>query len=360
MKAPTKKSTLLYFTPVKAPFVDKDVAILDGSYDVKLLTQQWSSFRQIATSAIAQLYALLRHHKRTSTIIVMFAGYWSFLPALWGKLFGVPTFIILGGTDCVSFPFLEYGSLRKPLISRFIKWSCQLATRLLPVHESLIYQDYSYHAAAEYPQQGLKAFYPDISTPVTTIYNGFDARFFEETPHREKQPRSFITVALIDSDKRLILKGVDLVITVAHAFPDCRFTLIGFTPEMQRKTPVPANVEVLPFLTKEVFLSRLQQSEYFIQPSVSEGFPNAFGEAMLCGCIPIGSSVGAVPDIIGQTGLVLKTNDATAAVSSISSLLALPDQHRSQLAAAARQRIVDNFLIQRRANDLLAVLRDHH
>lgn len=44
----------------------------------------------------------------------------------------------------------------------------------------------------------------------------------------------------------------------------------------------------------------------YLQLSLTEGFPNALIEAMACGCIPIVSSVGAMPEIVGQTGRVLK------------------------------------------------------
>jgi glycosyltransferase involved in cell wall biosynthesis len=46
--------------------------------------------------------------------------------------------------------------------------------------------------------------------------------------------------------------------------------------------------------------------EFYLQLSVAEGFPNTLCEAMLCGCIPIGSNVFSIPKIIGDTGFVLK------------------------------------------------------
>jgi glycosyltransferase involved in cell wall biosynthesis len=52
--------------------------------------------------------------------------------------------------------------------------------------------------------------------------------------------------------------------------------------------------------------------EFYLQLSSSEGFPNALGEAMASGCVPIGSSVGAIPEIIGDTGLLLKRKELGA------------------------------------------------
>ena len=42
---------------------------------------------------------------------------------------------------------------------------------------------------------------------------------------------------------------------------------------------------------------------------MSEGFPNALCEAMLSGCIPIVSNVGAMPKIVKETGYLLLKKD---------------------------------------------------
>jgi glycosyltransferase involved in cell wall biosynthesis len=337
--------------------VFKDIALLSEKYEVLSITDEWNGDLSIFYSALKQLIFLLRYGRSASGIFVMFAGYWSFLPGLIGRIFKTPVYVILGGTDAVSFPFLDYGSLRKPLLSRFIKWSCQLATTLLPVHESLIEYTYTYHSGADYPRQGIKAFYPSITTPYQPIYNGFDPDFFAPKLN-QKTPNTFVTVAIIDSLKRFKLKGIDLVFLIAEQLPSCQFTIIGISPKMQQSIKAPVNVRLYPFLDQTAFISTLSQSQFFIQPSISEGFPNSFCEAMLCNCIPIGSSVGAIPLIIGDTGIIFPTNSTIESLRQVRELLAYSPLKKQALARAARQRVIDNFHIDRRKEALFKIIEN--
>ena len=51
-------------------------------------------------------------------------------------------------------------------------------------------------------------------------------------------------------------------------------------------------------------LECMVQSQLYVQASISEGMPNALMEAMLCGCIPVGSNVAGIPKLIGEWGVV--------------------------------------------------------
>jgi|AntRauTorckE5430_2_1112549.scaffolds.fasta_scaffold03683_2 glycosyltransferase involved in cell wall biosynthesis len=351
--------TILYISPVKATFVTKDIALLSTRYHLIFLADEWNRSFSIFVSALRQAFFLLKHTRKATCIFVMFAGYWSFLPAIAGKLFRTPVYIILGGTDAVCFPFLDYGSLRKPLLAKFIKWSCQLATKLLPVHESLIHYHYSYHPDSTFAEQGIKAFFPDVTTPYEAIYNGFDPSFF--APATEKKVKNtFVTVAMIHEKKRFLLKGIDLVFSLARELPHCQFKLVGFSAKMLESTVAPANVTLLPFLDQAAFVNILDESRFYIQPSVSEGFPNSFCEAMLCNCIPIGSAVGAVPLIIGDTGIVFPNNSVPGALAQIKELLAYPEQQLNELAEAARKRIATNFHLERRKEALLRLVENDY
>ena len=66
---------------------------------------------------------------------------------------------------------------------------------------------------------------------------------------------------------------------------------------------------------------------------------------MLCGCIPIGSDVAAIPEIIGDTGFVLKHKDNGDLLQLIEEATTCDKKKYAQL---ARTRIVKNYPLESR------------
>lgn len=250
---------------------------------------------------LKQLGFILKYYRKNCLFVSQFAGYHSFLPSLFGKILKNSSLIVSGGTDCVAFPSINYGNLRKTLLGKFTRWSYQLATHIAPVDESLVYCSYSYQNN-DGLHQGIKAHLPNLKTPIIVIYNGYGHQFYR-IPSIKKDPDLFLTVASgIESKSRYELKGVDLFVHLAQKFPNKKFIIIG-----AKKVPesLPKNVELLPFVANKDLITYYNKATYYVQLSLSEGFPNSLCEAMLCECIPLVSAVGAMPNIVEDAGFIL-------------------------------------------------------
>lgn len=334
--------------PANATFVQKDINFLQKTYNVVVPKHNWSVKKDVPVLFVKQLLFLLKNIRSSTAIIVMFGGYWSFLPSLLGRVFNVKTFIILGGTDCVSFPKLNYGSLRKPIMRKFIKWSYQLAYKLLPVDKSLVLNNYVYFEESVFKKQGYKAFFKNIKTPFSEIPNGFDASFFSLEKEVKRIPNSFITVAKIDSDKTFLLKGIDKIIILAQEFKTCVFTVVGVDIDVISEKNIPKNVTFLPFLPASTFKKYVQEHEFCLHLSISEGFPNALCEAMMLGCIPVVSKVGAMPRIIDNSGFVIEKSSDNYIKTQFKTILKTPLTAKQALSKKAIERITKNYSLAHR------------
>lgn len=77
--------------------------------------------------------------------------------------------------------------------------------------------------------------------------------------------------------------------------------------------------------------------------STGEGLPNAVGEGMACGIVPVVTDVGDCARLVGETGVVVPPGDAKRLAKGWQAVLDLSPTERAERGARARQRIVEQF-----------------
>lgn len=260
--------------------------------------------------------------------------------------------IITGGVDCVSYPSFNYGYLHKFPLGLFTKWSYWLATHIAPKHDSLIMSADNYYGV-DFPKQGIKYFIPGLKTPFTVIHNGYNAEEWKCISTKKKN--KFITICGgWEYSFQQQLKGIDLIFAVAKFFPECQFLIVG-VPQISSGTenqPPSSNIKFIPPQKNENLVTFYSEAEFYFQLSISEGFPNALCEAMLCECIPIVSDVGAMPEIIGDSGFIVKKRDIALLKKIIEEAIKC---NKQALSKKAKKRIEENYTLEKREKKLLAL-----
>ena len=84
------------------------------------------------------------------------------------------------------------------------------------------------------------------------------------------------------------------------------------------------------------------QSTIAVVPSVYEGFGLPAGEAMACGVPVVSTDGGALPEVVGDAGVLVPVKDSNALAHALADLLN-DTERRNELAEQGRQRIVEKF-----------------
>ena len=144
-------------------------------------------------------------------------------------------------------------------------------------------------------------------------------------------------------------KGVlDLVEAVRKLTPPItrvQLVLIGAGPleaELRARARGAVRLEILPARPRDRIASFYQSLDVFVLPSRTtptwkEQFGMVAAEAMACGVPVVGSSSGAIPDLVGRAGLIVPEGDADALAAALHRL-AIDTRLRGELGAAGRRR----------------------
>jgi glycosyltransferase involved in cell wall biosynthesis len=114
------------------------------------------------------------------------------------------------------------------------------------------------------------------------------------------------------------------------------------------------NVEFTGWLSDEDLHAAYRRAAVYVQASRHEGFGLAVAEAMLAGCVPVVMNVTAMPEVVGDAGVLIESQEPEAVAEGVRRALDLgPDAARR-----ARERILTAFPMERRHDGILGVVED--
>ncbi|MBI3872252.1 MAG: glycosyltransferase family 4 protein [candidate division Zixibacteria bacterium] len=251
-----------------------------------------------------------------------------------------PVAVVVGGYEVAWVPEIEYGIPPRSLRERTVRAILSTADLLLPVSEHTLYE--------------MRTRFPQVNQRTQRIYNGVDTASFQTDPSAVRG--GVLCVGTINRET-VNKKGWQLFWNTAALLPHVPFIAVGRAPDAVGGGMIarrPPNLTWLGELTGESLRRQFQTARVYFQGSAHESFGVALAEAMACGCIPVVSRRGALPEVAGEAAFYIDALTAESAQAAVREALLAPESRR----LAARQRIVENFDIGRRRTELTDALHE--
>ncbi len=203
----------------------------------------------------------------------------------------------------------------------------------------------------------------DFGVPLdrqTVVYNGIDRDIFRPLTSVTKKRRRIIFVGNIEDGKKgflyllralaLMKERVDCIVVDGGA-PHRRVTTL-----FMEKLKLPGKVEFTGKVTVEELVRLYSESEIAVVPSVYEGFGFPAAEAMSCGVPVVASDAGALPEVVGDAGMVVPVRDEVALARALDNLAADPDS-LEKLGRRGMERIKERFSWESAVSRMVEVYR---
>ncbi len=196
-----------------------------------------------------------------------------------------------------------------------------------------------------------------VEARTQVIGNGVDTNLFRPRPDVPRVPFRLITTTSSDQP----LKGFAVLLEALHRlrerFPQLHLVVVGKLQEDGRNQRLLRELE----LTEQVsFRSGISDAELVeeyahaaiaVCPSLYEGFGLPAAEAMSCGVPLISSAGGALPEVVGDAGLLFPPGDSGALAEALARVL-VDRSLAEDLGQRGRARIVREFCWQKVAETL--------
>ncbi|MCX2979905.1 glycosyltransferase family 1 protein [Halieaceae bacterium IMCC14734] len=183
---------------------------------------------------------------------------------------------------------------------------------------------------------------------ISLVYNGIDTEVFRPMSDVQRLPNRLMTIASADQP----LKGLRYLL-LAYArllkhYPELELLVVGKpraggdTENLLKKLGLIDKVRFVSGISTPDLVRFYAEATVAICPSIYEGFGLPAGEAMACGVPTVSTDGGALPEVVGDAGVLVPVRDSHALADAIAALLD-DDTGRERLGLLGRQRILDKF-----------------
>ena len=324
---------VLMVHPTPRPFMQLDVEILRSAFTVRTVQVRFHPRPHL----MADTWSALRLTRWADVVLAWFGGVHALLPFVTARALGKRCAIIASGVDVAAMPSIQYGHMRPgPL---------RMAGRLVFRLAHCVF------AVSSFTRQETIRNARVSTEKVDVISHGIPS-----TPDfPETQRTGVLTVAAVNSST-VRRKRLDTFVQAAAQLPDTPFDIIGGgQPDALRalQRDAPSNVTIRPWLPSHELKTRMLNYAVYAQLSAYESFGMALAEAMQCGCVPVVTRRGALPEVVGDAGWYVPYGDPDATARAIREALDAP----AAASRAARRRIMERFPLSRRRQGLVDALR---
>ncbi len=336
---------LLFVKSRTASFIELDERLLAERFDVHELHQpgRFSDPRTVVKEVLA-----------ADVIVGWWASWHTFLPITLAWLLRKPSLLIVGGFDTAAEPEFGYGfQLGGPRawLSRFT----MRRARILMTNSEYSRQEVWRNTGI--PPQRVRVVYhgvPDVEGAGGSSAGGragTNSSGIDDGPEPATRPLA-LTVGIVDRTN-LERKGLRAFVAAAAHVPEVDFVVAGkhtddAAAELQREAG--ANVRLTGWLEDRELAELFETADVYVQASKHEGFGVSVAEAMLARCVPVTTRAGALPEVVGDTGVLL--DDARPATVALGVREAL----HLGTGEAARQRVLERFSVEQRRAGIFALL----
>lgn len=183
---------------------------------------------------------------------------------------------------------------------------------------------------------------------ISLVYNGIDTDVFRPLEGVERRPQRLMATCSADAP----LKGTRYLLRayakLLQTYPELELLLVskpqpgGKTEKLVKKLGLEDKIQFVSGISTEQMVKYYAEASVAVVPSVYEGFGLPAGEAMACGVPVVSTDGGALPEVVGDAGVIVPVKNVDAMASAIDQLLCDPAR-RATLGQAGRERILEKF-----------------
>lgn len=176
---------------------------------------------------------------------------------------------------------------------------------------------------------------------ITVIPNGVDA-VFRAQPEVARHPARLVTTASADVPLKGLCYLLEAFAALAPVRPELELVVVGkpregATADLVRELGLGARLRFVSGLSDGELSALFASATIAVTPSLYEGFGLPAAEAMACGAPVVVTDGGALPEVVGEAGVIVPAGDATALADALAALLDDPAR-RERMSAAGLER----------------------